>query len=83
MRSNARFDAIMALWFVLAMLSSTAFADSAAPAAERLGTVSFPVSDNGADSSRPENRACQGFCRYGETVMTERRIKQKPRAADA
>jgi tetratricopeptide (TPR) repeat protein len=44
MKSNARLERIMAIWFVLVMLFSTAFADSAAPAAERLGTVAFPVS---------------------------------------
>lgn len=44
MKINARLDSITGVWFVLAMLSSTASADSAAPAAERLGTVSFAVS---------------------------------------
>lgn len=44
MRINARLDSITGIWLVLAMLSSTAPADSAAPAAERLGTVSFAVS---------------------------------------
>jgi tetratricopeptide (TPR) repeat protein len=44
MKSNARFNGIVASGFVSALTACTAFADSAAPAAERLGTVSFPVS---------------------------------------
>ena len=44
MKSNARFNGIAASGFVSVLTACTAFANSAAPAAERLGAVSFPVS---------------------------------------
>jgi tetratricopeptide (TPR) repeat protein len=44
MKSNARLNGIMASGFVSVMAAGAAFADSPSPAAERLGTVSFPVS---------------------------------------
>lgn len=44
MKSDARFKGIVACWSVSVMLSSGAFADSPPAAADRLGTVSFPVS---------------------------------------
>jgi tetratricopeptide (TPR) repeat protein len=44
MKSNARFNGIVASGFVSVIVACAAFADFAAPAAERLGTVSFPVS---------------------------------------
>lgn len=44
MKSNARFNGIVTSGLVSVLVTCAAFADSAAPSAERLGTVSFPVS---------------------------------------